>query len=298
MNRLFVVGLGLIGASIAQASRNSRQYTEVVGLDQCLDSAHQAVEMGVVDRYLRSFDDLAREFSKDDVLMVAVPSLAFVDVFRALKPCVAKGGVITDAASVKGAVVEAAQKAWGQLPSRFVPGHPIAGSEKSGVTAVNPLLFANRRVIVTPLANTEPEALSKVLALWQGVGAEVIEMDVVTHDRVLGATSHLPHAIAYSLVDTLANDSANEDIFKYAAGGFKDFTRIASSDPTMWHDIMIANREAVLEAIDLFANNLDRLRAAVDQGDSEAIFSIFTRAREAREQFLQIEQQGSAAKEV
>ena len=153
-------------------------------------------------------------------------------------------------------------------------------------------------MIITPNDQTNTKAVDAVTRLWQGLGADVLTMSVADHDRVLAATSHLPHAIAYSLVDTLANDSDNEHIFRYAAGGFKDFTRIASSDPTMWHDIMIANQAAVLEAIDLFSGNLQRLRSAVEHADSDQIFNIFTRAREAREQFLQIEQQRTADQEV
>jgi 3-phosphoshikimate 1-carboxyvinyltransferase len=185
-------------------------------------------------------------------------------------------------------VLVAAEMIWGQVPSNFVLGHPIAGSERSGVTAANPNLYRDHRVIVTPLPVTGGEHLSLVVAAWQAAGAEVLSMSVAEHDDVLAATSHLPHAIAYSLVDTLAHDSENENIFRYAAGGFRDFTRIASSDPRMWHDIMLANRESVLKSIDLFSDNLARLREAVESEDSEALLGVFTRAKEARDEFTSV----------
>jgi len=286
VSRLYVVGLGLIGASIASAAVKSGAFAEVVGYDYLPDSSIWAEQQGVCNRAERRFETILSEITADDVMMVAVPSLAYRTVFERIGSSIDKGFVLTDAASVKGAVIAAAEQVWQTLPKRFVGGHPIAGSEKSGVTAANPSLFEGRRAILTPSNDTDASALALVRTLWQSLGSEVVVMSVREHDRVLAATSHLPHAIAYSLVDTLASDSDSEDIFRYAAGGFKDFTRIASSDPTMWHDIMIANRDSVLEALDMFRGNLDRLYEAVDQGDSHSITSIFTRAREAREEFL------------
>jgi len=193
---------------------------------------------------------------------------------------------ITDGASVKGSVVDSVKSVFGHIPPQFVPGHPIAGSEKSGISAANPDLYVNHRVILTPLEETGDSHLARVTAMWHAVHAEVLSMSVQEHDTVLAATSHLPHVIAYSLVDTLANDAENENIFRYAAGGFRDFTRIASSDPRMWHDIMQANRDEVVQAIDLFQQNLNQLRQAIESGDSEYLLTTFIRAKQARDQFV------------
>jgi len=286
VSRLYVIGLGLIGASISSAALRSGVFAEVVGYDYLSTSGEWAEKHGVCNRAERRFEAILAEISSDDIMLVAVPSLAYKTVFERIGSSIEKGFVLTDAASVKGSVIEAAKQVWNRVPSGFVGGHPIAGSEKSGVMAANPDLFQGRRAILTPSDHTDESAVERVKSLWQNLGSEVVIMSVQEHDRVLAATSHLPHAIAYSLVDTLANDANSEDIFRYAAGGFKDFTRIASSDPTMWHDIMIANRESVLEALDMFRGNLDRLYEAVETGDSHSITSIFTRAREAREEFL------------
>ena len=179
----------------------------------------------------------------------------------------------------------AAEEVFGKVPARFVLGHPIAGSEKSGVTAANPDLYENHRCILTPLVTTDSKHLDTVTRMWQAVGAEVLTMPVLEHDEVLGATSHLPHAIAYSLVDTLAHDISNPNIFRYAAGGFRDFTRIASSDPIMWHDIMRANKSGVLHAMDLFIANLTRLRTSIENEDSQYMLDVFTSAKSVRDEF-------------
>ena len=192
---------------------------------------------------------------------------------------------ITDGASVKGSVQTAAEKIYGEVPSQFILGHPIAGSEKSGVTAANPNLYENHRCILTPLQTTGADHLQRVTQMWQAVGAEVLLMSVEEHDEVLGATSHLPHVIAYSLVDTLAHDIDNPNIFRYAAGGFRDFTRIASSDPVMWHDIMRANKDGVLHALDLFIANLTRLRTSIETEDSQYMLDVFSRAKIVRDEF-------------
>jgi len=191
-------------------------------------------------------------------------------------------------ASVKGSVLTDVQSIYGKYPANFVLGHPIAGSEQSGVEASNPNLYHNHRVILTPVPENNADAVKAVRFMWELVGAEVLEMGVQDHDIVLAATSHLPHVIAFSLVDTLAHDSQNENIFRYAAGGFKDFTRIASSDAIMWRDIMLANKKSVLDAIDLFSSNLGRLRAAIEEENATEITGVFTRAKFARDRFTKM----------
>jgi len=282
---LVVIGLGLIGGSLAQACKQRGVCQRVVGVTRREEVCTKALELGVVDEATTSLEGLAPELSKGDVIFIAVPTLTVSKILSQVAACVSPDVTITDGASVKGSVLEDVRQVYGAVPAQVVLGHPIAGSEKSGVEASNPSLYIDHRVILTPTAETGPEHLSRVQKLWQSVGAEVIELGIDDHDQILGATSHLPHAIAFSLVDTLANDSHNEDIFRYAAGGFRDFTRIASSDAQMWKDIMLANDKAVIESIDLFTDNMQRLKSAIQNGDSEALLQVFKRAKSARDEF-------------
>jgi cyclohexadieny/prephenate dehydrogenase len=176
----------------------------------------------------------------------------------------------------------------GSMPAKLILAHPIAGSERSGVEAADEDLFVNHRVILTPVEGNDNDAIALVRDMWLSTKAEVVSMGVPEHDAVLAATSHLPHMLAYALVDALAQSNASEDIFRFAAGGFRDFTRIASSDPVMWRDIALANRSALLEAVDLFSDHLAVMRVAIDRGDSERLHEIFTRAKGARDEFSRI----------
>ena len=285
INKFVVVGIGLIGGSLATGLKQRGACIEVIGIARKSDTCSDAVSHGVVDRAYTSLKDIAGELGQGDVIFIAVPTLSVSAVLEDIKECVADNVTITDGASVKGSVQKAAEIVFGEVPSQFVLGHPIAGSEKSGVTAANPNLYENHRVILTPQANTSTWHADLVTRMWQAVGAEVLSMSVEEHDQVLGATSHLPHVIAYSLVDTLAEDIKNPNIFRYAAGGFRDFTRIASSDPVMWHDIMRANKAAILQSMDLFIDNLSRLRSSIEHEDSDYLLSVFSRAKEARDEF-------------
>ena len=286
INKCVVIGLGLIGGSLAAALRKMSGCDEVIGVVRRQETADIALSNGVVDRAVLSLSDIANELAEDDVIFIAVPTLSVEETLQDIRQQVSPAVTITDGASVKGSVVDAVKSVFGIIPPQFVPGHPIAGSEKSGVTAANPDLYINHRVILTPLPETSDKHEARVAAMWQRVKAEVLIMSVEEHDSVLAATSHLPHVIAYSLVDTLANDAENENIFRYAAGGFRDFTRIASSDPRMWHDIMQANRDEVVQAIDLFQQNLNQLRQAIENRDSDYLLKTFTRAKQARDQFV------------
>ncbi|QEY13034.1 prephenate dehydrogenase/arogenate dehydrogenase family protein [Cellvibrio sp. KY-YJ-3] len=285
INKFVVVGIGLIGGSLAAGLKQRGACTEVIGIARKADTCSQAVACGVVDRAYMSLGDIAGELGAGDIIFISVPTLSVTTVLQEIKEFISPEVTITDGASVKGSVQRAAEQVFGVLPSQFVLGHPIAGSEKSGVTAANPNLYENHRVILTPFANTNAQDLALVSAMWQAVGAEVLTMSVEEHDEVLGATSHLPHVIAYSLVDTLAQDIHNPNIFRYAAGGFRDFTRIASSDPVMWHDIMRANKTAILQSMDLFIDNLSRLRSSIEHEDSDYLLKVFSRAKEARDEF-------------
>ena len=197
--------------------------------------------------------------------------------------------MLTDVGSVKGNVITAARQVFGQLPSGFVPGHPIAGSERSGIEAANAKLFIDHKVILTPVAESDPQAVAQLTLLWQAVGAEVLTMPADRHDEVLAATSHLPHLLAFSLVDTLANDADNQDIFRYAAGGFRDFTRVAGSDPIMWRDVFLANQKASLKMLDKFTDGLDSFATGYFSWAIALLCWVwFTRAQVARHHFEKI----------
>lgn len=289
--RLVVIGIGLIGGSLAKAARERSLCDSVIGIARREQTCLDAVELAVVDEAFTDLADIKPALGAGDVVFVSVPTLAVEATLADIKAKLSPEVTITDGASVKGSVIEAAQQVYGELPGQLVPGHPIAGAEKSGVTAANAELYIDHRVILTPHANSGEEHIRRVRELWQAVGAEVLEMDVAEHDEVLAATSHLPHVIAYSLVDTLAHDSENENIFRYAAGGFRDFTRIASSDPVMWHDIMLANKRSILDSLTMFSDNLNRLRHAIESENSEHLLGVFTRAKAARDHFTTLLEQ-------
>ncbi|HRD65189.1 MAG TPA: prephenate dehydrogenase/arogenate dehydrogenase family protein [Candidatus Competibacter sp.] len=280
IRRLCVIGVGLIGGSLARALREKGEVAEVVGSGRNEDNLRAAVRLGVVDRY---DTDPARAVAGADMVVIAVPLGAIEPVLRAIVPSLSPGAVLTDVGSAKGSVVADVERVCGQVLPNFVPGHPIAGTEKSGVDASFATLFRQRRVILTPLVETAAAAHHLVKKMWELTGAEVVDMGVRHHDAVLAATSHLPHMLAYTLVDTLARLDDRAEIFRYAAGGFRDFTRIASSDPTMWHDICLANREQLLEMIALFGADLERLAEAIRTGDRAAILATFQRAKRARD---------------
>lgn len=285
LGRLVVIGLGLIGGSFAKGLRERGLFREVIGVDLDPESRRLAVELGVVDR---CEVDLAAACQGADIIQLAVPILAMEKLLAELAKLDLGTTVLTDVGSAKGNVVRAARLAFTGKSVRFVPGHPIAGSEQSGVEASNAQLFRRHKVILTPCEQSDESALAMVDALWRELGADVEHMEVEHHDQVLAATSHLPHLLAFTLVDSLAKRSENLEIFRYAAGGFRDFTRIAGSDPVMWHDIFLANREAVLRTLDVFRDDLDALRDAVDAGDGHQLLGVFTRARVAREHFGKI----------
>ncbi len=283
--RLLVVGLGLIGGSLALAARQRHLFSEVIGASRSPATLHKAMELGVVDRVESDLPTALAALGAGDIVVVGVPTLTVPKIIAQLKEHLSSEVSFTDVASVKGSIVAAVKDIYGSVPEQFVPGHPIAGSEKSGVAASLPDLYDDHRVILTPLDETGETHTARVAAMWRGVGATVSEMPVEEHDEVLAATSHLPHLLAYSLVDTLAGMEENREIFRYAAGGFRDFTRIAASDPVMWHDITLANSGAIVEVLDSVTDHLQSLRTAILSGDSEHLLGVFTRAKEARHHF-------------
>lgn len=282
IQRLAIIGVGLIGGSLARALRQKRQCRSVIGFGRNTGRLEKAVALGVIDEYSLTVASAVRDA---DMVVLATPLNTTAALLHSMHNYLGKETIITDVGSAKGSVVDAARKSLGDHMPRFVPGHPIAGRETSGVEASVPDLFESHRVILTPLPENSVQALEQVTKMWEITGAEVVHMDVEQHDNILAATSHLPHMLAYALVDCLAGMKNNEDIFRFAAGGFADFTRIASSDPQMWHDICIANRQHLLEALGHFDRYLDQIRLAIEKDDSKALLEIFTRAKTARDQF-------------
>ncbi len=287
-NRLVIIGIGLIGGSLGAALKKRGACSEVIGIARRAETCERAKALGIVDRAYTDLAAVASELGEGDVVFVSVPTLAVETWLQTIKDLLPETVTITDGASVKGSVVAAANSVWGHLPPNFIPGHPIAGSEKSGVDAANADLYVNHRIILTPSENTNSVHYKRVEEMWLAADAEVLSMPVDEHDVVLAATSHLPHVLAYSLVDTLAHDAENENIFRYAAGGFRDFTRIASSDPVMWHDIMSANREEIVKSIDLFTANLGKLREMIADDRSDDTLELFKRAKLARDEFAEL----------
>ncbi|MBW9257572.1 MAG: prephenate dehydrogenase/arogenate dehydrogenase family protein [Candidatus Thiodiazotropha sp. (ex. Lucinisca nassula)] len=283
IEKLAIIGVGLIGGSVAMALREEGKVKEVVGCGRGKTNLQKAQQLGVIDHYTH---DVAQAVQGADMVLLAVPLGAIRDTFEKMKGQLAEHAVVTDAGSVKGSVVRDAEAVFQGVPDFLVPGHPIAGTERSGVDAAFAELYRNRRVILTPLAETRPDALQRVEKMWRDCGAEVSSMSVEHHDEVLAATSHLPHMLAYSLVDSLSRMKENDEIFRFAAGGFRDFTRIASSNPVMWRDICIANQQALGGMLTRFANELHDLAALLEQGDAEGLLNLFESAKQARDRYV------------
>jgi cyclohexadieny/prephenate dehydrogenase / 3-phosphoshikimate 1-carboxyvinyltransferase len=293
---VMIIGLGMIGGSFAKALKE-RGLATLYGVDRREGELALGVSTGVIDHPA----ELSHEYvSQMDVIVLATPVRAMESVLADLKPLLLEKTLVTDVGSTKGSVVESVRRVFGFVPANFIPGHPIAGAEKSGVLASNSQLFEKHMAIVTPLPDSDPTLLDRLHRIWRAVGADVVSMDVNHHDHVLASSSHLPHLLAYTLVDALASGERSQDIFKFAAGGFRDFTRIASSDPVMWRDVFMANKDATLATLDHFTDRLADMRAAIEQGDGASMFGVFTRAKSARDHFLRLLEQRTigSAKEV
>ena len=280
--RVGIVGLGLIGGSIAAGLKAAEEY-EIHAHD--LDSSAMALgeSLGIVDQI---HPTLATLPSAVDVLMLATP----VRTLPSILPHLAEfEGVLTDVGSVKQPIVDAVLSITPQLAERLVPGHPVAGSERHGVGAADANLFRHHKVILTPLDVTQSDAIERIQTIWTSLGAEVVEMSVAHHDDVLAQTSHLPHLLAYTLVDVLAGFGDEREVFEYAAGGFRDFSRIAASDPEMWRDIFLTNKEALLRLIETFSAALNQTSKLIEAEDAEALTERLTRAKAARDYFTSIQ---------
>ena len=279
--RLCIIGMGLIGGSLARALIYNCVCKEIVGYDIDQSKLDKALQLGVIHQAASNIESAV---SKADIIVIAAPVSAMSSIFIQLKDIVPSSTVITDVGSTKRSVVDAAQGVYDILPSNFIPGHPLAGSENTGVEYSNAKLFTNCNVILTPLPTSSIDSVNIINKMWQGAGANVFELDIEKHDEILGATSHMPHILAYLLVDILASKSIKGDIFKYTAGGFRDFTRIASSDPALWCDISLANCDVISSMLDNYCKALSHLSTAISKGDRATIEATFTRAKFARDE--------------
>ena len=282
IDNLSIIGVGLIGGSLARALRKAKLVGRVTGCNRSEKTLKKAVELDVIDDYYLNISEAVKDA---DVIVIGTPLSVSEKILPKVADSMSANTVLTDVGSVKGGIVNVAKQVLAEKFYNFVPGHPIAGTEKNGVEASFEDLFVNHRVILTPLKETSPKAHKLVTQMWKSVGAQVIDLDVKHHDEVLAATSHLPHMLAYALVDCLASMQESEEIFEYAAGGFADFTRIASSSPSMWHDICFSNREALIKTLEIFSSHIDNIKSAIEKSESDELLETFRRAKEARDKF-------------
>ncbi len=286
--RVALIGIGLIGSSLARVIRREGLADTVVATSRTAETRRRAGELGIVDEVV---DSAEAAVAGADLVVICVPVGAYGAVGQAIAPHLRNGAIVTDVGSVKGAVIAALAP---HMPAgvHLVPGHPIAGTERSGPEAGFDTLFEGRWCVLTPPAGTDPDAVETVAALWRRAGSLVDVMDAEHHDMVLAITSHIPHLIAYNIVGTVADleDRTKRETIKYAAGGFRDFTRIAASDPVMWRDVFLNNKDAVLEMLGRFTEDLAALQRAIRWDDGETLERMFARTREIRRGVIEADQ--------
>jgi len=283
IEKLVVVGVGLIGASFALALKEAGAVRRVVGVGRSRANLERAVAAGAIDE---TAADAGSAAGGADFVLVATPVAAMAAAFASLAPRLAPGAVVTDGGSTKQSVIAQARAALGPRFAQYVPAHPIAGSDESGAAAATAGLYRGREVILTPVAETPPAAVERVRSAWQACGARVTEMDAAAHDAVLAAVSHLPHLLAFALVGELAGRADAADLLAHAGSGFRDASRLAASSPEMWRDIFLANREAVLAELRRYQGELARLGEAIRQSDGAALERAFAAARAARRAWM------------
>ncbi|WP_428087204.1 prephenate dehydrogenase [Candidatus Thioglobus sp.] len=281
INKICIIGVGLMGGSFAAGLKKSRQTINIVGFGKNEKNLIKAKQLTVIDEY---YLDIEQALQGIDLVLIATPVNSIEAVLKMIKPHLTEQMIICDVGSTKANVVKTAKQVFGQMPSKFIPAHPIAGKEQSGIEAADASLFQNKRVIITPEANADTQAVDSVSDLWQSVGAQVEIMDKNKHDDLLAMTSHLPHMLAFSLMDYLMTN--NPQACDYAAGGFKDFTRIASSDALMWRDICINNPEQIIKHIQGYQQNLEQLVSLIKNNQAKELEQLFTDAKSARDSWL------------
>jgi cyclohexadieny/prephenate dehydrogenase len=287
-DRVALIGIGLIGSSLARVLRRDSPQTKIVACARRAETLAAAARLGLADE---TTDDPARAAEGADLVVVATPLSAYAGIGQRIGPALEPGAIVTDVGSVKEAVIRDLAP---HLPPgvHFVPGHPVAGTEHSGPEAGFAELFRDRWCILIPLPQTPPEAVGRVGAIWEQAGMRVVTMSAGHHDRVLAMTSHLPHLIAYTIVGTATNleESLKSEVIEFSASGFRDFTRIAASDPVMWRDIFLNNREAVLDVLQRFSEDLSALQRAIRWGDGQQLEDLFTRTRAIRRSIIEAKQ--------
>jgi prephenate dehydrogenase len=283
LNKVVICGVGLIGGSFALGLKAAGKVGEVVGLGRTLAPLQEAQRLGVIDRIA---SDWADALQGADLVLLAMPVGQMAPVMAALAPHLSPGTIVTDGGSTKSDVVAVARTALGDKIGQFVPGHPIAGAEKSGVAAAQADLYIDKRVVLTPLAENSAAGIAHVQGAWEACGAKVSQLAAEDHDRVFAAVSHLPHLLAFALVHDFAQRPNSDQLFGFAAGGFRDFTRIASSHPEMWRDICVANRQALLLELDAYMVELMRTRVLLAGADADGLEALFSTARARRDAWL------------
>ena len=285
INRLAIIGIGLIGGSLSLALKQAGQVKHVVGYARNEATRERALSLGIIDTAAASIEAAVAEA---DVILLAVPMGAMASVLAEMAPHLTDNMIITDAGSTKAGVVKAASDILGNSISQFVPGHPIAGTEKSGPSAAFATLYQDHKVILTPMKQTNVSAVETIKTMWQQTGAEVSEMTVEHHDLILAATSHIPHLLSFNLVGLLAQNEDVDEVLRYAAGGFRDFSRIASSNPVMWRDIFLSNHDAILTLLQQYQQQLTEIEQAIQEQDGDYLMTLFQSAKTARDTRFEI----------
>lgn len=288
LKKLVIFGVGLIGGSVASALKKAGSSAEIVGVGRSSESLQTAIDLNVIDT---ATSNIAEALLHADIVLIAAPVAQTPLILNAIKPHLHADTVVTDAGSTKSDVLACAQEILGEQFTQFVGGHPIAGAEKSGVTAAMADLYINKNVILTPTLDTNQNAVQRIRELWQNCGANVTEMPAETHDGIFAAVSHLPHLLAFALVDDIASRANAEQLFGFAASGFRDFTRIAGSHPEMWRDISLANKAALLNEITAYQDELSRLKQMLEHDDGDALHALFERASTARNNWAKLKEQ-------
>ena len=283
IGKLVVIGVGLVGGSFALALKRARAVKHVVGVGRTRRNLAAALKLKIIDE---AQQDAARAVRGADLVLLATPVGQMPAVMAAIAPHLPPQAVVTDGGSTKRDVIASARRFLGAHFPRFVPSHPIAGTERSGAGAASGELYRGRCVVLTPQRGTEAGAIRRVRDAWKACGAQVVQLDAAEHDRILGAVSHLPHIVAYALVNALARHPDPQRLFGYSAGGLRDTVRIAGSSPEMWADICIANRDSLLAALEDYQDELEHMRAAIDRGNAAELRRMFERARDVREKWL------------
>ena len=278
-NKVVVFGVGLIGGSFALGLKSAEQVEEVVGFGRSLGTLTQALDLGIIDRVGAN---AGQEVADADLVLIATPVGQMAEIMARIAPYLGPETVVTDGGSTKSDVVAVARSAFGERIAQFVPAHPIAGAENSGAAAARADLYHGKKVVLTPLPENTVLNVARVRSAWEWCGALIHELTAQQHDRIFAAVSHLPHLLSFALVNDLALRENHEQLFSYAASGFRDFTRIAASHPEMWRDICLANRVALLDELDRYRAQLDELHDALQRGDGEALEKTFAVARSAR----------------